>query len=134
MATLLFIVPGLTKPKDVTIPEDIIGQEFSEVEDELEALNLVVEREDMPHDEIEEGKVVKTNPRPGRTIKEGQTITVYVSEGKAKDMFGDYVGRQIGDVERLLEEKGYKPPQIYEVFSDEPAGVIIKRNSARSWR
>ncbi|MBS3680098.1 Stk1 family PASTA domain-containing Ser/Thr kinase [Ornithinibacillus massiliensis] len=127
VATLLFIVPGLTKPKDVTIPEDIIGQEFSEVEDELEALNLVVEREDMPHDEIEEGKVVKTNPRPGRTIKEGQTITVYVSEGKAKDMFGDYVGRQIGDVERLLEEKGYKPPQIYEVFSDEPAGVIIKQ-------
>ncbi len=42
-------------------------------------------------------------------------------------MFGDYVGRQIGDVERLLEEKGYKPPQIYEVFSDEPAGVIIKQ-------
>ncbi|MBC5635913.1 Stk1 family PASTA domain-containing Ser/Thr kinase [Ornithinibacillus sp. BX22] len=127
VATLLFIVPGLTKPKDVTIPEDIIGQEFSEVEDELEALNLVVEREDMPHDEIEEGKVVKTNPRPGRTIKEGQSITVYVSEGKAKELFGDYVGRQIGEVERLLEEKGYKPPQIYEVFSDEPAGVIIKQ-------
>lgn len=127
VATLLFIVPGLTKPKDVTIPEDIIGQEFSEVEDELEALNLVVEREDMPHDEIEEGKVVKTNPRPGRTIKEGQTITVYVSEGKPKEQFGDYVGRQIGNVERELKEKGYKSPQIYEVFSDEPAGVIIKQ-------
>ncbi|WP_042144925.1 Stk1 family PASTA domain-containing Ser/Thr kinase [Paucisalibacillus sp. EB02] len=126
---LLFVVPGLTKPKDVTIP-NVIDYEYSDAVDELESLGLVVKRgEDIPSEEIEEGKVVKTDPKPEQTIKEGQTVTVFVSSGKEKKEFDDYEGRQIGDVRRLLIEKGYSSDNIviYEEFSDKPVGEILKQ-------
>lgn len=126
---LIFVIPGLTKPKDVTIP-DVINYEYNDAVDELEALGLEVERgDDIPSEEIEEGKVVKTDPNPNGTIKEGQTVTVYVSSGKERIEFADYEGRQIGDIRRLLIEKGYSSDNIviYEKFSDKPAGEILKQ-------
>ncbi|WP_047984928.1 Stk1 family PASTA domain-containing Ser/Thr kinase [Ornithinibacillus californiensis] len=121
-----FVVPSLTKPKDVTIPE-IIDSEYEDAKEELELLNLKVERKDEPHEEIEEGKVIKTNPRPGRTVKEGHTVTVYVSEGKKKQEFDDYTGRQFRDAERLLNEKGFLNIRTEEVFSDRPVGEIVRQ-------
>ncbi|WP_026906069.1 Stk1 family PASTA domain-containing Ser/Thr kinase [Paucisalibacillus globulus] len=126
---LVFVVPALTKPKDVTIP-DVIGYEYSEAKDELESIGLKVEREDIPSEEMEEGKVVKTDPKPERTVKEGQTVTVYISTGKEKIPFDDYVGRQFDEIKRLLIEKGYDEDNIvaYEEFSSEkPAGEILRQ-------
>ncbi len=123
---LAFLIPGLTKPKDVTIP-DVLELEYSEAKEELENVNLKPEREFMYSEEVEEGLVVKTDPRPGRTVKEGTTVTVFVSQGQEKDVFGDYVGEEFSQIERLLKEKGYTDISVYEEFSDRPAGEILKQ-------
>jgi eukaryotic-like serine/threonine-protein kinase len=121
-----FMISAMTKPKDVKIP-DIIGWEFSEAKEELELNKLKVKREEITSDEVEEGLVVKTDPRPGRTVKEESTITVFVREGKEKEPFGDYVGQHIDDVKRLLDKKNYKAVVVYEEFADRPAGEILKQ-------
>lgn len=128
VATLItfFVVQGLTKPKDVTIP-DVIEYDYRDAKEELEDLNLIVEREDVFDEEIEEDKVVRTDPRPGQTVKEGKTVTIFVSQGKPRKTFGDYEGEQIRNAERLLKELGYNDIDVNEVFSDEPEGVIIKQ-------
>ncbi|MEN2766497.1 Stk1 family PASTA domain-containing Ser/Thr kinase [Ornithinibacillus xuwenensis] len=120
----IFLVPTFTGPKDVAIP-DVIELEYSEAVQELEANNLKVEREDIYSEDIEEDLVVKTDPRPGRTVKEGSSVTVFVSQGKEKVEFEDYVGQEFTQVERLLKEKLFTDIVVYEEFSDRPAGEIL---------
>src|SRR5699024_12514936 len=47
---------------------------------------------------------------------------VYVSDGKEKEEFEDYVGENYSQIEKLLEEAGYKEIIYYEKTSDAPEG------------
>lgn len=113
-----------SSPKDVVIP-DVVEMEFEEAIEQLEQLNLVVEKETDFSNEIEEGKVISTDPPAGRTVKEKTTVTVVVSEGKEKVEFDDYVGKILSQVERILEDEGYKEIRTYDVVSEEPVGTIV---------
>nr|WP_276608215.1 Stk1 family PASTA domain-containing Ser/Thr kinase [Aquibacillus halophilus] len=120
----LFILPSLLQPDDVEIP-DVTGMEYNEAFSELSNLNLVVERETMYSEDVEEGYVVKTDPASGDVVKEGRTVTVFSSQGKEKVAFDDYVGQDYTQVERLLRQTGYKDVKFYEKVSDRPVGEII---------
>src|SRR5699024_11820899 len=61
------------------------------------------------------------------SVKEKSTVNVFVSEGKEKVKFGDYVGENFGQTKRLLEEEGYKDVIDYPKPSDEPEGDIISQ-------
>src|SRR5690625_2780277 len=94
----LFILPGLLKPKEVEIPDDLVGEEYETVVEILEGLNLQVEQEETHSEEIEEGLVVNTNPGAGRTVIEKTTVTVFISLGKETVTFNDYVSRDFSQV------------------------------------
>ncbi|WP_087972956.1 Stk1 family PASTA domain-containing Ser/Thr kinase [Oceanobacillus rekensis] len=119
-----FLIPGLMQPKDVIV-QDVTEMETDEATELLEADNLIVEQEEIFSEEIEEGLVVRTDPKSGRTAKEESIITLFVSKGKEKVEFSDYVGRDIGQVTRLLEEAGFTDINTYEEYSDRPVGEII---------
>lgn len=119
----LFIIPGILQPEDVTVP-DVSEMEYDEAVEELEMHNLSAEEELIFSEEIEEGLVVRSDPRAGRTVKEESTITLFVSQGKEKVNFSDYVGRDYSQVRRILEEEGFEVI-AYEKFSDRPVGEII---------
>ncbi len=123
IAALLYL-----QPKDVTL-EDYVDREFEEAKEELEKLNLTVEKKDEPSDEVEEGFVTKMDPSAGRTVKEGSTVTLTVSEGKIKIAMEDYVGQDISQVMKVLEDEGFNPDDIITVekHSDRPAGEILNQ-------
>jgi eukaryotic-like serine/threonine-protein kinase len=78
---------------------------------------------------VEEGLVVKTDPKAGRTVKEGTSIDIYESTGKEKFELADYQGRQYDDVVRLLESKNFKSIEKTEENNEsEPAGTILDQN------
>ncbi|MBP2077597.1 Stk1 family PASTA domain-containing Ser/Thr kinase [Oceanobacillus polygoni] len=120
----MFIIPDLMQPKDVIV-KDVSEYEVEEARDILEADKFVVEEEETYSDEIEEGLVVQTDPRAGRTAKEGSTVTLFVSQGKERVTFEDYVGRDFSQVSRLLEDEGFTNVMPIEKHSDRPAGEII---------
>lgn len=124
IALIFFLLLMLSSPKDVVIP-DVTDLDYDEAVEELEAKKLKVNKEVMYSEEVEEGKVVKTDPEPGRTVKEKSTVDVYVSEGKEKVVFEDYVGKMFSQVERILDQAGYEEVRSYEVISDEPVGEIV---------
>lgn len=127
VAALLFI-PGFLKPKDVEL-KDYVGWEFVEAKEDLENLNLIVEEESAPSDEVEEGFVIKMSPSAGRTVKEESTVKLTVSEGKEKIVMDDYVGDDISQVTQILEEEGFDPDNIITVekHSDRPSGEILNQ-------
>lgn len=124
IAFIFLLVLIFSSPKDVVIP-DVVGLEYEEAVKELEAVKLKVNKESISSEEVEEGRVVKTDPQPERTVKEKSTVDVYVSEGKEKIEFEDYVGKNFAQIERLLEEEGYKEIRPYDVVSDKPVGEIV---------
>lgn len=128
---LLLAVAGVgivlaTTPKEVTMI-DVRGDSYADAVDKLSDLDLHVKREATASDTVEEGSVVKTDPSAGSKVKEGTSVTVYTSIGKEKEEFDDYEGKTFSQVEKLLDDKGYKNVRSYEEFSDEPVGTIISQ-------
>lgn len=118
----------ILKPKEVEIP-DLMEYEYDEAVERLKKLKLKAEKELIFSEEIEEGLVVKTDPKAGRTRKQGTVVKLYVSDGFEKIPFDDYVGKNFDQVKRLLIELGYDDEEIiaYEKTSDKPVGEIIEQ-------
>lgn len=122
------VFPDLLAPKEIKIP-DVSGMDVEEATDELTAAGLVIdETKEVTDDEIEEGLVVRTNPRQGRQVKVGSNIDMFVSIGKEKFELSDYSGRQYDDVVRLLEDKNFKDISKKEIHDDSEPGTILEQN------
>lgn len=122
----LFVLPKLLQPKEIEVP-DLIEWVYEDAVEHLEELGLKAEQELIHSDEIEEGLVVRTNPRAGRNVIENSIITLFVSSGKEKFPIDDYVGRDFEQVRRILLNLGYQDVVAYEEFSDKPAGEILSQ-------
>ncbi|KAF0824458.1 Serine/threonine protein kinase PrkC, regulator of stationary phase [Cytobacillus firmus] len=123
------VFPDLMEPKDVQVP-DVSGKEVEDAVAELIAAGFTVrDTKPISDPEVEEGLVVKTDPKAGRTVKEGTSIDIYESSGKEKFELADYEGRQYDDVVRLLDSKNFKSIEKNEETNDsEPAGTILDQN------
>ncbi|MBT2598758.1 MULTISPECIES: Stk1 family PASTA domain-containing Ser/Thr kinase [unclassified Oceanobacillus] len=127
---LALLITGITvfatQPKDIPMP-DVIEMYSEEAKQILEENNLEVEEEEVFSDEIENGLVVRTDPNAGRTVKEGSSVTIFVSQGQERVEFEDYEGQDFEQVKELLEEEGFTDITSYEKTSDEPVGEIISQ-------
>lgn len=121
----LFIIPALMQPEEIAMP-DVLNMEYEEAKEQLENHELLVSREDVFSDEVEEGNVTETDPKPGRMVQEESEVTLYVSQGKERVTFEDYVGQNFNQVEQLLTDEGFDVIG-YEKYSDEPVGEIIRQ-------
>ena len=104
MLVVFIILPSSTKTPDVQIP-DVSNMTVSQAEEALNKLGFSVapEIEKEANEEVEKGLVTKTSPSIGRKVKEGYTITLYVSSGKLTYTIEDYTGRNYIEVKTILE-------------------------------
>ncbi|MDM5226269.1 Stk1 family PASTA domain-containing Ser/Thr kinase [Cytobacillus sp. NJ13] len=123
------VLPDLMEPKDVQVP-DVSGKEVEDAVAELIAAGFTIrDTKPISDPDVEEGLVVKTDPKAGRTVKEGTSIDIFESTGKEKFELADYQGRQFDDVVRLLESKDFKSIEKTEENNEsEPAGTILDQN------
>ncbi|QKY68991.1 Stk1 family PASTA domain-containing Ser/Thr kinase [Lentibacillus sp. CBA3610] len=124
-AVALFIFPGWLQPNDVDVP-DVSGMAYEEAMSELQELNLETERDEAYSDDVEENTVIGTEPEAGSTITEDDTVTLIVSQGQEEVAFEDYVGENVDQVRRILENKGFETITTEEEYSNEyAAGEIV---------
>lgn len=70
-------------PSEVTIPEDLAGKTEAEVRDDLRALNLTFNNNEMvDHGIIPATFVVTTDPAPGKKVPVNSSITLKISTGQ----------------------------------------------------
>lgn len=70
------------EPESVTIPSDIVGETFDDVEAELtDDLGLAVESSSAPSNDFAADIVIDSSPGPGSTVSRGDTVTLTVSTG-----------------------------------------------------
>ncbi len=116
---IFVIIPTIFRTPDVKVP-DVSGLTIREATNELEKAGLVVATKvkDDYTDEVEKGKVSKTEPEARQTVKKGATITIYKSLGSDKIIIEDYTGQDYNKVQANLEVKGLAVIIDYQIVDD----------------
>ncbi len=129
IGVITLILPKLTKVKEVKIP-DVKDMTVTQAEAALRKEGLEVEAkvEEKYDDKIDDGKVIKTSPDIGRTVKQGISITLIVSKGKEGFELENYEGQNYLEIKGRLEGKGIKVHpneiEITEETNDQKDGMI----------
>ncbi|MGY3777559.1 Stk1 family PASTA domain-containing Ser/Thr kinase [Isobaculum melis] len=124
----VLVALALSAPKDVIVP-DVTGMTEVEAREALEKAKLKLGSvTQQPSDEVEKDKIIKTDPKAGRSVKEKTSVNLYVSTGKDKVKIEDYVGDDYEEVKAKLTKAGYTVTKE-EVEHDEiEAGKIISQD------
>lgn len=122
------VFPSILGTKEVTVP-DLKGKELDEAISTLNGLGFEVGNTiEINDEEVEKGRVIKTNPNEGKTVKEGAKIILYQSLGKETITLADYEGRNFEDIEDMLNKMGFKDIPVTEEFDDSEPGTIIDQD------
>ena len=103
IASIFLLVPALTEVPDVTVP-NVAGLSVVDAQAKLKEagfeVNITTKKE---QSDIEKGKVIKTEPQEGWSVKKGSVITIYESLGKEAYKIEDYTGKNYIEIKTLLE-------------------------------
>lgn len=104
-ACIVLLLPKLTSSKDVTVP-DVSGMSVEEAISALQEKGLKVsaDRRTATSETIEEGKVVKTSPGIGRTVKKDSSVILYESVGLGAYVMEDFTNQNVYEVKAILEK------------------------------
>ena len=93
--------------KEVKVP-NVVGLTIEEAIKEIEKANLKYTTKTEESTTVEEGKVIRTEPKAGSTKTKGSTITIVESSGKEYLLLEDYTGKNYYEIKAKLELKGIK--------------------------
>ena len=93
--------------KEVKVP-NVIGLTIEEAISKIETSGLKYTTKTEESSTIEEGKVIRTEPKSGSTKTIGSTITIVESSGKEYLVLEDYTGKNYYTIKEKLESKGIK--------------------------
>jgi len=132
MAIFLFILfaTDAFSPKKIAVP-DVTNLTVEEATTKLQEAGFVVgeQQEERNSEDVEEGKVIETDPAKDAKRVKGTEIELIVSLGLEKIKIEDYTGQQINQVEALLKDKLLI--QKNYVHSNQPEGQIIEQDPAQ---
>lgn len=121
---------GLFGGKDVEV-KSFKGMTVTEAENWLKDNNIdlkIKEGRKVVSEDVEAGKIVSQNPKEGEKVKEGSTITVYVSKGKGEGSVPDLTGSMESEAQGTLEAAGFTLGDIKYEASEEEKGTIIRQS------
>lgn len=124
-------------PSTTRVP-NVYNMTESAAKTQLESQGFKVVIVESPSEDVEEGKVIKTEPQQTQVVKNGEKITVYVSTGKpTKNVkIPDVVGSTKDAADEKLVEEGLvvKVEEIEITMDDKyyPVGYVTKQSPASS--
>ncbi len=136
IAAGIFWLVTTREVEDKTVP-DVVGDTIDEAIAKITEAGFTYTTEQKNSDSIEEGIIIKTNPRAGSTRKKGDTITIYESIGGNYYYLEDYVKKDYKEVKAkldlleinvLVEKKDVEDPDKYKNKED----IIIEQSPAYS--
>lgn len=97
--------PADETPTLVTIP-NLENQTVENAKDVLAELNLVPVVEEEPSQDVEAGRVIRTDPETGTEVEPGSEVTIYASLGPSEITIPTVRGMTESDAKRELEDAG----------------------------
>ena len=130
IAALIFVFivwPKISDKPDIEIP-DVKGMTVEQAESTLEDKGFEVSGKTKKEasDDVDEGKVIGTDPEVGESLKEGSEISLIVSSGSEKIEIDDYTGEDFDKVKEELEDAGIR---VLSDFKDVSASENVEENT-----
>ncbi len=115
---------------EIAVP-DVVGDEESSAINALTDKGLKYTREYEYSNNVKSGKVISTNPVAGSSVKEGDTITVVVSQGVETVKVPDVTGMSQKKAKETLSKAGLKLGDVNSNYSDSvEEGKVISQTVA----
>ena len=112
-------------PADVKVP-DVVGSQQEEAESKITNAELVVKVVSEYRDDVKKGEVFKQEPSAGEEVKQGNTVTIYVSKGENKVTMESLTGMSLSDAKARIKKLGLSVGEIsYETSSRYSKDVVI---------
>ena len=113
--------------KDTYKVVDFTGKSLDYVAASLDAHGIDLKEEKEYSDDVEEGKVIRTDPEAGTELARGETLTVYISLGKEQKSADvpSLTGMTQDAAQRALSERGLSLGSVDQVESDKPEGTVV---------
>lgn len=122
---LVLLLSGLFSPRTVMIP-DLKNELLEDAKEMLIDLELEIGTITEEYSEdIEKGKVIKTDPPADSKIQKGETVKIYVSMGQER-LMPDLVGRTLEASSGILTDLGVTY-RVVEAESDLPENTVIEQ-------
>lgn len=116
--------------KKIEVPP-LKGMTYDEASDELDSLNLKIEKgDDVYSAEIEKGKIVSQSPIAKTKVKKGSKIKVNISKGKKAGLVPDLIGKTYNDadISATLSQYGFVLGNVtYDESEKYDEGIIINQ-------
>jgi len=126
MVGILAFMNYRNKTKIVVVP-DVTGMTTSEAEDALEKKGFKFDVKIEDSDKVEEGLVIKTQPKAGSSKKKGSIITIVESSGLADVVLSDYTNQRVDALQERLTKAGLKV-KVEKIEVESPKDYIGKTN------
>ena len=107
ITSIIVLLPVITNQTEIKVP-DVSGLDISEAINVLqnEGFKIADQQKEQASDEIEKGKVVKTNPVAGVKKTKGSEVTLYISTGNEGFTMEDFTGKNYYTVYGTLTAYG----------------------------
>ncbi|WP_368252398.1 Stk1 family PASTA domain-containing Ser/Thr kinase [Enterococcus sp. 2201sp1_2201st1_B8_2201SCRN_220225] len=98
---------------EITVP-NLENMTEAAAREKLTAVGLTpaVDVKEIPSDEIDEGRVVKSDPGIGDVVKKKAEVTLYLSSGSKKIAMDDYSGQTYKEAQTALIKLGFKESNL----------------------
>ncbi|MCD8110905.1 MAG: Stk1 family PASTA domain-containing Ser/Thr kinase [Clostridiales bacterium] len=112
----------------VTVP-NVVGYTSDAAMTTLQDRGLEVVREFQYDSTVEAGKVISQSPKSGSTATEGDTVTIYVSQGTETTKVPNVMGQSQADATTALGDAGLNVGTVTEEYSDTVSeGLVISQS------
>ncbi|MFT4220117.1 MAG: Stk1 family PASTA domain-containing Ser/Thr kinase [Microbacterium sp.] len=134
LSVVYFVVimrPGGGLPAGSRIVPDVTDLTYEKAAEKLIDEDLVAYRVDQPDGEVEEGRVIRTDPAAGETVTPEQKVTVYVSEGTEKATVPELTGMTRAKAKKAISRAGLSVGSITQ--RNDPSlkeGTVISADPA----
>lgn len=111
--------------------DDYTGEDYRTVERTLHEKGLVPQISEEHSDDVDEGKVIRTNPNAGYALRTGDTVVLYVSRGKSEVEVAvpDLRGKSESEARETLKLHDLTAGEVTEAASSRTAGVVISQSA-----
>ncbi|MBM7837596.1 serine/threonine-protein kinase [Alkalihalobacillus xiaoxiensis] len=113
--------------EETTVP-DVTGYEEAEAREAILSESLEVEVEQVASDELEPGQVVRQDPRGGRVVKEGTSVTLFIVASREEVELDDYTNFTYSQAERLLKQLDFEVQRQDREDNSVSENTVIAQN------
>ena len=125
--TVTVVLSSGEEAKTTEVP-DVVGRDEAEAEQMIQDANLTVVHETAYSDDVEQGKVISSDPEAGTEVDEGTGVTIVVSKGAEQATVPNIRNKTASAAESALADAGLSGSSSEEYSDDVPEGQVISQS------